>query len=50
MYNASKALLTTKYIQLIDRKKFTTTVLDSGEKAFLVYVAYLGAKMSIYSA
>lgn len=45
-----KALLTTKWIQIIGWKEFVATTLDRSKKVFVVYVAHLGSKMSIYSA
>lgn len=35
---------------MINWKKFAAVVLDPGKKAFVVYVAYLGSKMTIYLA
>lgn len=40
----------TKRVQIIDRRKFAEAALNLIEKAFLVYEAYLGTKMSINPA
>lgn len=48
LYSISKILLITKWVQLIDYKEFAITALNLDEKAFIVYVAYLGAEMLIY--
>lgn len=48
LYTTTKALLTTKWVQIIDYKKFAIAVLDPTKEVFIVYVAYLGMKMLIY--
>lgn len=50
LYILVEAVLTTKWIQIIDCKKFMVAVLDSSEKAFLVHVVYLNRKMLIHLA
>lgn len=40
----------TKQVQMINQKKFAAITLDPVKEAFIVHVAYLGAKMSIYPA
>ena len=42
-YTAAKALLTTKQVELIDKKKFAQTVLDEKSETFVVHVAALEA-------
>ena len=43
-----KALPTTKQMQMIDSKKFTAIALTLGKEAFVIYIAYLRVKISIY--
>lgn len=43
-------LLTTKWIQFIDHKEFIVIALNSNEKIFVVYIAYLKAKILIHLA
>ncbi len=51
-YTASEALLTTRRVKLIDKKKFAKAALDENSETFVVYVAALGnskpAGMPIY--
>lgn len=49
-YIAAKALLTTKRVELIDRKDFATIILDENKEIFILYIATLLAapKMTIY--
>lgn len=42
--------LSSGYRQIIDCKKFAIAVLALNKKAFVIYIAYLGSKMSIYVA
>lgn len=49
-YLLVKFLSTTKRIQIISLKKFTIVALDLGKKAFMVFIAYLRAKIFIYPA
>lgn len=49
-YSASKALPTTKQIELIDCKKFVAVALDLSKKAFIIHMAYFRAKILIYLA
>lgn len=49
-YILAKTLLTTKRVQIITYKKFATIVLNSIEEVFIIYIAYLGTKISIYLA
>lgn len=48
IYSISKTLSTIKQVQLIDCKKFAGTVLDPNKEVFVVYLAYLRAKMLIH--
>lgn len=50
IYSTCKALLIIKKIQLIDYKKFAAAALDLSKKVFVIYVVYLGAKISIHPA
>lgn len=43
----SKTLPTTKRVQLINCKKFAIKALNLSKKAFVIYIAYLKAKISI---
>lgn len=47
-FSVNETLQTTKHIQFIDCKKFVAAALDPSEKAFVVLMAYLKAKMSLY--
>lgn len=49
-YTLDKILSTTKRLQIIDWKKFTTLALAPDEEAFVIHVAYLEAKILIYLA
>lgn len=49
-YTLVKTLLITKYIQIIGQKKFAAILLDLGKEAFVMHVAYLNTKISIYLA
>lgn len=40
----------TKQVQIIDQKKLAAAALGLNKEAFVMYVAYLGAKISIYPA
>ena len=40
-YTIEKALLTTKRVELVEKKKFAAAALDPGHKIFIVYVAFL---------
>lgn len=44
-YTAAEALLTTKKVQIIDRKEFATAALDPSKGAFVVHVATLTSKI-----
>lgn len=50
LYIPAEAILTTKRVQIIDEKKFTTVALDLTKKAFVIHIVYLESKMSIHSA
>lgn len=50
MYSGSEAMSTTKQLQLINCKKFVGAALNPGKEAFVIYVAYLKAKMFIHLA
>lgn len=50
IYSTSKVLLTNKQIQLIDYKIFIAAALDLGKEAFIIYVPYLKAEISIHLA
>lgn len=50
MYSLDKALLLTKQVQIINQKKFAVAALGANKEAFVVHMAYLEAKMSIYPA
>ena len=49
-YSLNEALPTTKRMQMIDQKKFMVVLLALDKVAFVLHVAYLGAKMSIHLA
>lgn len=49
-YTLAKVLSTTKRVQIIGNKKFEAEALDQTKKVFVMYVIYLGAKMSIHLA
>ena len=49
-YNLNEALPTTKQVQTIDPKEIAAVALVLNKEAFVVYVAYLRAKMSIHLA
>ena len=42
-YTAAEALPTTKWVELIDKKKFAKAALDEESETFMVYVAALEA-------
>lgn len=42
--------MTTKRIQNINQKQFTVVTLDLNKEVFVVYIAYLDEKISIYPA
>lgn len=46
-YTLEKALLSTKKIQIINWKKFAVAALPPKKEAFVMYIAYLRAKISI---
>ena len=45
-YIAIKAILITKQVEIIDRKKFTKQVLDDNVEIFIVHITFL-SKMAI---
>lgn len=49
-YTVAEALLTTKRVQIIDQKEFATAALDPNKEAFVIHVATLTSKITIYSA
>ena len=49
-YRTKEALPTTRRIKLINKKKFAEKVLNENVKAFIVHVASLSLKMTIYPA
>lgn len=49
-YSLNKALPTTKQVQIIDQKEFEAVALVPNKVAFMMYVAYLEAKILIYLA
>ena len=49
-YSLDKVLTTTKQVKIIDCKKFAVAALALDKKAFVVYIAYFGAKILIYLA
>lgn len=49
-YIPAKVLLTTKQVDIINKKKYAKAALNKNIKTFVVYMAYKSAKMSIYSA
>ena len=50
-YTVAEALLTTKRVEIIDKKKFTKAVLDENVEAFVVHVPSLNLNsMPIYLA
>ena len=46
-YSLNEALPTTKRVQMINRKELAAAALAPDKEAFVIYVAYLGAKISI---
>ena len=55
LYTAVEALLTTKWVELIEKKEFAKAALDEESKTFVVYVAAMkalleSAKMTTYPA
>lgn len=46
-YITIKALLTTKKVELIDKKKFATLIKDENFKIFVIYIATLEAQLLI---
>ena len=46
-YTPAKALLTTRHIELIDRKEFAAATLDKDDKPFVVHVASLAVRSKI---
>ena len=49
-YTIKEALLTTRQIKIINRKKFAKAALDENIEAFVVNVSSLGLKMTIHLA
>ena len=49
-YTTKKTLLTTRWIELIDWKKFANAALDENIKAFVVHVSSLRLRMTIHLA
>lgn len=52
-YIAIEALLTTKQVEIINKKKFVKMALNENVKVFILYIAFfslLGGKMLIYLA
>ena len=49
-YTTKKALPITRWIELINKKKFAKAALDENLETFVVHVASLISKMSIYPA
>ena len=49
-YITKKALPTTRWVELLDKKEFVKTALDENIKAFVVHVASFTLKMLIYPA
>ncbi len=45
-YTTKDVLLTTRRVELIEKKEFTVAVLDSEDKAFVVYLAALSIESS----
>ncbi len=43
LYTVAKALSTTSWVELIDKRKFAKTALDENSKTFIVYVSALEA-------
>lgn len=48
-YIPVKALLITKQVEMIDKKKYAKIALDKNIKAFVMYIALIIFKISIYS-
>lgn len=44
----NNALLTTKQIEMIDQRDFIAAALALDKKAFVIHIAYLETKISIY--
>ena len=49
-YTTEKALPTTRWVELIEKKEFAKAALDENVKAFVVHVASFTSKMSIHPA
>lgn len=48
LYTATKALLTTRRMELVEKKEFTTIAFDLKNKAFVVYIASLTSSDNVY--
>ena len=49
-YTTKEVLSTTRWVELIDKKKFTKATLDKNVEVFVVHVAFLISKMLIHLA
>lgn len=47
-YSTTKVLYITQKIEIIDRKKFITMVLNKKDKIFVIYLATFGIDLNIY--
>lgn len=50
LYILAKALLIIKKVKVINKKKFIKGVLNENIETFIMYIVYLGTKISIYLA
>lgn len=46
MYTTTKALLTTRQVELIGKKEFVTTIFDIKDEAFVVYITFISKNSS----
>ena len=49
-YTTEKGLPTTRWVELIDQKEFAKAALEENIEVFVVYVSFLGLKMTIHLA
>ncbi len=47
-YKTAKVLLTTKRVELIDKKEFATMAIDENSETFIVYIAFIMENMLIH--
>ena len=49
MYTTAKALLITRQVELIGKKKFVVIALDQKNEVFVIHVAFISINSDIYS-